>query len=306
MAIEFAKVLNELGKPFICIGRGGEKAEKFHAETKIKCTTGGLDEFLKSKPPLPEFVFVTVSVESLTSASRSLLKYGVMNMLVEKPGVSMPDEILELSKLARQKKANVFIAYNRRFYASTIEAQKIIKEDGGVLSFAFEFTEWSHKIQDLKKHPIEHNYWFLGNSTHVIDTSFYLAGGLPKKLNTFVKGKDQLAWHPASSMYTGAGETVNGALFSYHANWQAPGRWVIEIFTRRNRLIFKPLEKLQVQKLGSVEVNFAEGIDYTLDEKFKPGVFIQVRKFLDKDYKNLCTLQEQETSMRIYKKMSGY
>ena len=247
MAIEFAKVLKALDKAFICIGRGSENANNFKQATGVDCTTGGLEAFLKLKPEIPEAVLVAASIESLTPTVTALLNYGVKNLLVEKPGVGMPNEIHDLNRLAIKEEAKVYIGYNRRFYASVIAAQKIIKEDKGVTSFAFEFTEWSHKIKDLQKHPIEHNYWFLGNSTHVIDTAFFIAGK-PKHISCYVRGNNSLNWHPASSIFSGAGETEAGALFSYHANWQAPGRWVIEMFTAQHRLIFKPLEKLQIQK----------------------------------------------------------
>ncbi len=305
MAIEYAKVLNSLNVDFICIGRGKGNVRKFSSEIRIDCISGGLDNFLKQKPPLPEAVLVTASLESLTETVKLLLEYGVRKILVEKPGVSVPDEVIELNQLAHKRKASVFVAYNRRFYASVMAVQDLIKQDGGLTSFVFEFTEWSHKIKELTKHPYEHNFWFLGNSTHVIDTAFYLAGK-PKTICSFVKGKNHLDWHPASSIYSGAGETENGAIFSYHANWEAPGRWVIELLTKQRRFLFKPLEKLQIQKLGSVEISVAEGIDYSYDEKFKPGLYIQLKKFVGGDYSNLCTLEEQESMMSVYKKMAGY
>ena len=42
------------------------------------------------------------------------------------------------------------VGFNRRFYSSVLKAKDIIHEDGGVKSFFFEFTEWSHVIAGLK------------------------------------------------------------------------------------------------------------------------------------------------------------
>ena len=38
------------------------------------------------------------------------------------------------------------MAYNRRFYASTMKAREIIQSEGGVRNFHFEMTEWAHVI----------------------------------------------------------------------------------------------------------------------------------------------------------------
>ena len=183
------------------------------------------------------------------------------------------------------------------------EIKEIIAQDGGLSSFNFEFTEWSHIIETLVKDPAEHQNWFLGNSTHIIDTAFFLAGE-PKSLSAFYKGS--LKWHPSSSIFAGAGETVNGALFSYQANWESPGRWVIEVLTKKHRLIFKPIETLQIQEIGSVALN-AVKINDELDIKYKPGLFLQTKSFLDNKNDSLISIIDQKRMIdNFYLKMSGY
>ena len=49
-----------------------------------------------------------------------------------------------------------------------------------------------------------------------------------------------------------------GAMFSYFADWEAPGRWGLEVLTRKRRLIFRPMEQLQVMPLGSVKIDSVE------------------------------------------------
>lgn len=303
MAKEYAKVLHALKIPFCAIGRSKESSIKFSKEFNIPTFSGGLIEFLQNKPELPEKVIVAVGIDALTSVTLQLLDYGITDILLEKPGVGYPKEINLVVSLTNEKKANVILAYNRRFYSAVFSAEDIIRNDGGVTSFAFEFTEWSHAIRTLSKTKVEHNTWFLGNSTHVIDTAFYL-GGKPKSLSAYYKGS--LDWHPASSIFSGAGISQKGALFSYHANWESPGRWVIEIMTRKHRLIFKPMESLQLQKIGSVALELVE-IDDSLDVNFKPGLYLQTESFLKSDFSRFCTIQEQmETIELYYNKMSGY
>ena len=305
MAREYAKVLNALGREFIVIGRGEGSAAKFKEETGHEVVTGGLTDFLAGSPEIPEFVINAVGIEILSDSAIELMEYGVRNMLLEKPGVGYASELDGLMKKVSETDSSIYLAYNRRFYASVIKAREIIEQDGGVSSFNFEFTEWSHVIKDLTKDPAEHQNWFLGNSTHIVDTAFFLAGK-PKELAAFHKGEGNLEWHKTSSNFSGAGVSENGALFSYQANWEAPGRWVIEILTKKHRLIFKPIERLQIQKIGSVAVEEVEGVDYSMDEKFKPGLYLQVKRFLEGNVEDLCTIEELDSTMSVYKKMSGY
>lgn len=303
MSSDYAKVLIDLDCEFVTIGRGVENCEIFEKQFNKSTISGGLDLYLKSRPKLPSAVIVSVGIESLAQTCHLLLEYGVKKILLEKPGVGYASEIDDLASKSLECKAEIYLAYNRRFYSSVLKANEIIKQDGGVTSFNFEFTEWSHVISKLKKHKAEHQNWFLGNSTHIIDTAFFLAGE-PKSLSAFYKGS--LKWHPSSSIFAGAGETVNGALFSYQANWESPGRWVIEVLTKKHRLIFKPIETLQIQEIGSVALN-AVKINDELDIKYKPGLFLQTKSFLDNKNDSLISIIDQKRMIdNFYLKMSGY
>jgi len=121
------------------------------------------------------------------------------------------------------------------------------------------------------------------NSTHVIDLAFYL-GRMPKIMNCYAINNKLLLDENASRMYTGAGITDKDALFSYHSIWNAPGRWGVEMLTRKHRLIFRLLEQLHIQKLGSVEIEKII-IDDSLDIEFKPGIYREVKDFLSGDEK---------------------
>ena len=105
-------------------------------------------------------------------------------------------------------------------------------------------------------------------------------------------GENRIDWHPSGCIYSGAGISETGALFSYQANWQAPGRWIIEILTRFHRLYFKPMETLQIQNIGSVKVEPVQ-LDDSIDKEYKPGFYRQVEFFLSDDFHRLCTLEEQ-------------
>lgn len=202
--------------------------------------------------------------------------------------------------MAESERAEVLLAYNRRFYQSVNLASEMIRTDGGLLSFCFDFSENSPKIETIQKAPGVKENWFLANSTHVVDLAFFL-GGEPKSMNCIVKG--ELSWHKPA-IFIGSGISETGALFAYHANWMGPGRWGLELVTPKRKLVLRPMERLQVQEKGSFELEYVYN-DNKVDENFKAGVYDQVVAFLQHDDQRFMTVHQQVTRLNIYQKMLG-
>lgn len=281
MAREYAKVLKGLGVPFTVIGRGERSAAAFEAAVGVPV--------LRERPAgAPDAAIVAVGVSELASVARSVR---AKRLLVEKPvGLS----------LAQLKGLKGFVGYNRRFYASTLKARELAAQDGGVLSFSFEFTELAGKV-GASAHPAQvKERWLLANSTHVIDLAFHL-GGEPAQLACFKAGK--LPWHPAGSRYAGAGRTKTGALFSYQANWESAGRWGVELMTPKRRLVLRPLETLQEQALGSFELRPVP-LDDAYDREYKPGLRRQVEAFLDGG-EGLLTIAEHAKRLASWRRIGA-
>lgn len=301
IAQEYAKVLQALNKQYQIIGRGEEKARQVEEALGCKVITGGLDSFLSSNPVLPEAAIVATNLGSLAPNTMTLVKFGVKRILCEKPGFLFPEECEQVAKVANNNNAEVFLAYNRRFFASVLEAERIIAEDGGLKSFNFEFTEWGHVIAKYNKPQDELSNWFYANSTHVVDLAFFL-GGTPVEMINY--SKDEADWHKPIN-FAGAGRTDKDVLFNYQANWDAPGRWAVELLTSQHRIYLKPMEQLQLQDKGSVKVYPVEIDDY-LDKVFKPGFYLETKAFLEGDYKRLCSIQQQISHVRqIYNRILG-
>jgi len=301
MAQDYAKVLKALDTPFEVIGRGTDSAAAFMQTMKLEAQTGGVNQALKEQKA-PDTAIVSVGIEQLAEATTSLIQAGTRKILLEKPGGLHFEQIQRLNGVANEHSANVWLAYNRRFYASTLKAVEMISKDDGVMSVHFEFTEWSHKIRDSHMDAAVKEHWFLGNSTHVVDLVFHLCG-IPKDWSSWHSGS--LDWHPSAARFAGAGVTDHGSLFSYLADWEAPGRWGIEILTRKHRYIFRPMEELQITALGSVKVEKVQ-INNSLDHSFKPGLYLQTEAFLNQNTSKLCSLPEQVEHARIYSQMAGY
>lgn len=278
MGRAYTKVLLAQGVRPVVVGRGETNAKAFEEEFNIPVLCGGLDAALKDLADIPSHAIVASTITDLATNAVSLIKAGVKNVLVEKPAGINYAQVKLIEETARAFDAKVYVAYNRRFYAAVDRALEIIREDGGVTSFNFEFTEWSDVCEKASaRYDEEHREsWFIANSTHVVDLAFFF-GGEPAEISCYTKGA--LSWHKTGCIYAGAGVSKTGALFSYQANWAAPGRWGVEVLTAKHRLYFRPMEKLAIQELNSVVVNSAD-VDYTIDTEFKAGLFKQVESFL--------------------------
>lgn len=297
----YARVLKDLGASFEVVGRGEASAQAFEAATAQPVCRGGLRRAL-GELGAPDQAIVSVSFEKLAEVAVELLQAGTKRLLLEKPGGLTVAALSKVRDAAIQAGADVLIAYNRRFYAATQKARELISEDGGALSCSFEFTEWAHTIVPMRLPTEVKESWLMANSSHVADLAFHLCG-FPQSWKAFQGGS--MDWHSSAARFCGAGVTERGVLFSYNADWEAPGRWALEVMTRKRRLIFKPMEQLQVTMLASVKVEPVE-IDDTLDKAFKPGLYAETLAFLDGDDALFCTIEEQLQHGAVYSKMAGY
>jgi predicted dehydrogenase len=305
MATAYSKVLANLDCEVIVIGRGEEKIRILEKEyPQFNYNFGGLENFLKKYNELPEFAINTTNIDQLKHTTCLLLQYGIKNILVEKPGDIYLEGLREIADLGLRTLSNVLIAYNRRFYSSVLELIDQSRLDGGVVSAHFEFTEWIHTIDPIHYNDEALKRWILSNSSHVIDTVFNIIG-IPAKLNAIVRGQNNLNWHPSGTIFTGSGISINNIPFTYHSNWESPGRWAIEICTRKRRFYLKPMEKLQQQTIGSVHLNDVE-LNDNLDIDYKPGVYLQTQNFLTKKFERFQTIHDQVIAMEAYQQIGGY
>ena len=178
----------------------------------------------------------------------------------------------------------------------------MIEEDGGATSCMFEITEDSKNIAELDLPDAVRESWFLANTSHVIDLVFNLCGE-PIELSTQTAGS--LPWHPRSARFVGSGLTEHGVVFSFHGDWESPGRWGVEVCTRQRRLVLRPLEQLRMAVRGSEAIEEVD-IDNQLDREFKPGLHGLTRAFIKGEDRLLCHIREQVERCGIYDKIAGY
>lgn len=276
MCQAYAKVLKALEVEFQVLGRGETSAAAFQEATGIPASTGPLEDQLSAMAHVPDTAIVGVNAMFLADVAQTLMNHGVKRLLLEKPGALDLAEMATLTDAVRKAGAEVYVGYNRRFMASTLKAQELIAADGGVQSVKFDFSEPSRRIAQLDKPQRELDTWFYGNSSHVVDLAFHLFGD-PVSLDASVNSA--LDWHPTAAQFAGSAQNGSGGLMAWHANWDGPGRWGLEVMTREHRIILQPLEKVVLQTHAS----FAEvpcEIDDAEDLEFKPGLKKQVERFL--------------------------
>lgn len=301
MARAYSKVLLDLDISFEVIGRGLASAIEFEEVIGKKVHLGTVLQAL-SNYKAPQKAIISVGIDQLANTADLLIRSGTKIILLEKPAGMNLDEVSKLNDLANFYNASVFVAYNRRFYGSVFEARKAIDEDGGVLSAQFEFTEWSHIVESLDKIDVIKQNWLVANSSHVIDLVFHLIG-TPRDWSFWSSGS--LNWHRSAARFAGAGLTDRNVVFSYLADWESAGRWGVDLFTSKRRLILRPIEQLQIMYVDSGKT-YKVGVMDDVDVKYKAGVYRQTKAFCDDDYVLLCPLYKHLNNMKIYTKMAGY
>lgn len=302
MALQYQKVIEGKDVLYVVVGCEEESAQKFKEQTGVDVIAGGLTKYLAEHEPSVKAI-VSTGVEVLGSNVKGLMDSGCQSILVEKPAGLNAGEIDELAHSAEESNAEVYIAYNRRFYQSVDTARKMIEEDGGLTSMHFEFTEIGWKIKDIPKAPEVKENRFLANRTHVVDLAFFVAGR-PAEMSSFQAGTTE--WHPSAAQFTGAGKTEKGSLFSYHGNWDGPGRWSVVFVTPKRKLFLAPMERLKIQPIGSFAIEDYD-LPTSLDNLYKPGFYQQTEAFInDANNDRLCSIHETVNSLMFYSSISIY
>ena len=298
MGYEYYKCLKNLKYEVHVIGRTENSFKRFKSDSDV-FRYKSIEAFLKVNDVKDfKLSIISVSVEALMHSSIQAIKSGIKRILIEKPAGLYKSDISKLKTLAEKKKTQIYIAYNRRYYGSVQEALNIIKNDGGALSCHFDFTEWEKSVLSSGLDDKVLKRWFFANSTHIIDTIFFLIG-TPKEIS--FHGRKLLDWHSGNSIMAGSGISSNKVLFSFHSNWNSAGRWSMDISTSQHKIIFCPIEDLKIMKKNSIVIH-----ELPRDEddiNFKPGLFKQVKDLMKKKPEFACSLIEHSKNWDIYEDM---
>jgi predicted dehydrogenase len=302
MGKEYAHVLEQLGiNDVTIVTKSPKQASDFSAKFDYTILDGGFEKQLSSVGK-KDLVIIAIPTELLISATKLAIKTGQTRILLEKPGSLFHKELFSLNEIIDQQK--VRIGYNRLLYPNFHKIKQLAKNEGGITSCKFDFTEWIHKIPFGVYQQDEYTLWGISNSLHVISMAFELIG-MPKEIASFQFGK--LDWHTSGSIFVGAGMSEENIPFSYHANWESSGRWMVEIMTKENSYRLMPLEEIHVCKKGTVEW---KSVDFQVAfQELKFGIAEQVVTMLDdklEDEIGMVTIEKAIEYNKIAEKIFGY
>ena len=247
-----------------------------------------------------DLLVICINEDLIIKNYKEILKYNCI-FLFEKPLGINYSETKKIYQYSRNKK--IFISLNRRFYCSTILALKLFKKIKNNNPKTI-FINDSQDIQRIKKmglsKKLSENLMYT-NSIHLVD---YINIFIREKILTIKniikfkkkKPKDVLSYIKFSKN--------SNAI--YKANWSENERWLINIYSKKLNVNFKPLEKLKIIFPENIKIKKNYDIK---DRIYKPGLFNQAVEILElfKNKKNnLVTFGDYLKSVEIVKKIYNY
>lgn len=304
MGKQYLKTLRALGVKRIRVcSRSKASLAGLETEKGVTVSTGGFER-LECRPEHNELGIVATPTPSLMAAAQHLVSLGFRRLLIEKPVSLWSGEIERLAKEFSGKQVEAICAYNRVAYASFHEVRSRVYKEGGITSCTYAFTEMIKPDWSQRFPPEELALWGIANSLHVIGMAHGLIG-MPREWSGYRRGS--LPWHPAGSLFVGAGISDLGIPFSYHADWGSTGRWSVEVHTSLSSYRLCPLEKLlrRTSQLSDWEgipvVAFAQDV--------KAGIVEEVAAMLSRDIRRLVpllSLSEAAALTRYAEDVLGY
>lgn len=242
MGKHYVKTLQALGVPQIRVcSRSAEPLRELKDSATVQTFSGGFQQF-QAKPFSNELAIIAAPTADLIPAANHLRELGFRKFLIEKPISLWSSALTKFYETFVTKDLDVACAYNRVAYPSLLEAEHLAKEEGGITSCTYTFTEFTSRIGPRDYPEEELRRWGIANSLHVMSMAHRLIG-MPTTWKGFQSGLS-IEWHPSGGIFVGAGFSQKNIPFSYHADWSSTGRWSVEIHTRVASYRFCPLEKL--------------------------------------------------------------
>lgn len=302
IGLQYADILSAMALPFTLICRSEQTAKKVAENTNHCAVATDVSLILANNAHGFTHAIVATAIADLASVTRSLLLAGVKHILVEKPLTFSVDQAKALVLEAEALAANVYIAFNRRFFPSVQMLKTLLANDSAIVACRFEFTEWIDKIQWQQKDDKLIEHWLAANSSHVIDLVFHLIG-YPKSISCIADNPISVADKQLpASRFVGHGISEQNVIFSYLSCWDAPGRWRLEIMTANNRYLLEPLEQLSITARNSVLAQVV-ALPQSIGDEFKPGFYQQVEAFLHNSAE-LLSLQQLASHLQYFNAMA--
>ena len=292
MSNEYLKVISK-NKDIQCsaiYSRTIKKSEKLKKKYNIEKVFISIDDFILSN----KFDGLIVAVNE-SSAFKILKKVYKLKcpILFEKPlGYNFIQA--NLIKNFLKNKNNIYVALNRRFYSSTLEAKKIIDKKNGKRFIKITDQE-TQKFSKL----INDNLMY-ANSIHLVDYASIFARGKLIKIKKLKKYQKYKFHEVIVKLFFSSKDEV-----LYYCNWNSPGSWSVSITQENQRCEMKPLEQLTFEKFDKNRKLTRSKINMNIkDIQYKSGLYCLVEeyiKLIKSKKNNITSFDEYFKTMRLIK-----
>lgn len=239
-------------------------------------------------------VVVAVNELSMQEVCYECFKFPWICLLEKPVGVDLA-QAKEIHAIAERVNARVYVAFNRRSYASTRNALiELTDEPGPRLVSIFDQQDMASARSNGKPERVVRNYMF-ANSIHLIDYLTLFGRGEIESVQVVVP------WTPEQPRYVVAAiKFSSGDIGVYQAVWDGPGPWAVTVTNQQHRIELRPLESLAVQRRGERQQTVAQ--PDRVDTDYKPGLLYQAEQLVaalaGRPF-SLATLSEATRSMTL-------
>jgi len=195
-------------------------------------------------------------------------------LLVEKPvGIDLA-AATALDELVTQRGRSVFVALNRRHFASTRSVLQNLDDDGHTrfVQVLDQENELAARESGQPEEVIRN--WMFANSIHIIDLIRLFCRGEVSQVSS------ELIWQLDECRAVNANISFDsGDRATYQGVWNVPGPWSCVVTEGKSRWEMRPLESLSLLENGSrTPIAYDLG---QIDVDFKPGLAVQAEQFIN-------------------------
>jgi predicted dehydrogenase len=241
MAREYCKVIRN-HPAFRLVGitsRTEENSQILSKEFGLTFSPKSVSEL--SEIAKPDLIVVAVSESATAEVVKNLMDSSAV-LLVEKPFGLSVQEARQLNDWTNNRKEPTYVAFNRRFYDSTMKLVSGLNQSVGN---RFILLQDQHDTLAATRNGFDKitvDNWMFANAIHTVDLIRHLARGEAhvERISRTPLGDNSFVLD-ASLGFT-AGDQAR-----YVSIWNAPGPWVLNVYTETNRWLLAPLEELDLQ-----------------------------------------------------------
>jgi len=223
-------------------------------------------------------------------------------VLLEKPAGYDLADAEDIAAAAEKSGQKVMVAFNRRFYASTMAVRADIDSRP---EKRFIRVQDQQNVQEARSHghpeAVVEKFMY-ANSVHVIDLIMAFARGEP------VEVKRIMPWQGGSNTDVMLAHILfdSGDAAIYEGIWRGPGPWACAVSTPGRRWMMQPLEQAAFQNAGERRQNLLE--PDKADTGFKAGFLRQAEAVVARvrgETSNAVDIPESLRTMRLINRMFG-